>query len=191
MNEQLLVQLDRVVEECEAAELNVALSIVEESVKMIEINELHRGDSLDNFAIFQEGRILDEAVGKGNDESFVKKALLLIPRLIDAIIKAIKNKLFWKQDTTPQNAFLNYGKMSVDGLSKYDIEGIKKQKKESPIYKAIIAAGCTGVAIAGAGIAFRISDYSEAVEFKDDVSFTISEISRVFVLYSLFIKLKP
>ena len=29
MNEQLLVQLDRVVEECEAAELNVALSIVE------------------------------------------------------------------------------------------------------------------------------------------------------------------
>ena len=57
---------------------------------MIEINELHRGDSLDNFVIFQEGRILDEAVGKGNDESFVKKALLLIPRLIDAIIKAIK-----------------------------------------------------------------------------------------------------
>lgn len=189
MNEQLLVQLDRVVEECEAAELNVALSIVEECVKMIEINELHRGDSLDNFIIFQEGRILDEAVGKGNDESFVKKALLLIPRLIDAIIKAIKNKLFWKQDTTPQNAFLNYGKMSVDGLSKYDIESIKKQKKESPIYKAIIAAGCTGVVIAGAGIAFRISDYSEAVEFKDDVSFTISEdlkgIRVVFPFYKI------
>jgi hypothetical protein len=192
MREQLLLQVNEITEQSELAEFDVALSIVEECVKMMEINDLHRGDSLDGFVIFQEGQILDDATGAGKNESLIKKALLLLPRLLGAIVKAIKTKLTGQSSTkniNQQGAFMKYGEITTEGLSDSEIEKIKKQKKESPVYKAIVAAGCVGIAAAGAGFAFRISDYSEAVEFKDDVSFTISEdlkgIRVVFPFYKI------
>ena len=191
-NTQLLSMIDCITEQQEMAELEVAISIVEQCVKMWEIDDLHRGDSLDGFAIFQEGQILDDATGAGKQESLIKKAMLLLPRLLGAIIKAIKMKLTGEsavKETSARSAFLKYGKVTTEGLSKKEIEKIKKQKKDSPVYKAILGVGCVSVAIAGAGFAFRISDYSEAVEFKDDVSFTISEdlkgIRVVFPFYKI------
>lgn len=47
--------------------------------------------------MIQEGRILDEAIGKDKNESKVVKILKFIPRLIRAIIRVIKQKLLNKE----------------------------------------------------------------------------------------------
>jgi hypothetical protein len=184
-----LLHVDEITEQSEIAELNVTLSIVEECVKMMEINDLHRGDSLDGFVIFQEGQIIDNATGDKN-ESIIKKALLLIPRLIAAIFKAIKTKLTGKgtsADVNRRSAFVRYGEITRKGLSDKEVEDVKKRKQKSPIYKAIVASGCVGLATAGAEFAFRIADYSEAVEFKDDVSFVIAEdLTKIRIMFPFY-----
>lgn len=184
--ELIMESIDNIQHQQEDAEYYVALSLIHECVKMIDITENCKNDNTSEFKIFQESLIFTEATDLINttntiQEPLLKKILLFIPRMIKSIIDMIRNK-FGKNKNE---------KFETPVTQPEEIEDIEKELKDkhSGLSKAILAAGCVGIATTAVGFAFSISDFSKAVEFKDDVSFTIakdlSELRIVFPFYKV------
>jgi len=176
--ESMLDNIDSISEQQHDAEFDVTIALCEQYIKYLDICE----NSNNPDVIVQEGKILDVATGKGNkDESIITKIVKFIPRLLGAIIKQIKS--IFSKDKNKGNGFIDVSNILTDA----EIDDIRKRRQSSPLYKAIIAAGCVGVGAAGAGLVFRIVDYTEAVEFKDDVSFSIAEdLSSIRITFPFY-----
>ena len=187
--ELIIESIDNIQHQQEDAEYYVALSLIHECVKMIDITENCKNNNTSEFKIFQESLIFTEADDPTNttnttnttQEPLLKKILLFIPRMIKSIIDMIRNK-FGKNKNE---------KFETPVTQPEEVEEIEKElkNKHSGLSKAILAAGCVGVATTAVGFSFSISDFSKAVEFKDDVSFTIardlSELRIVFPFYKV------
>jgi len=176
--ESMLDSIDSISEQQHDAAFDVTIALCEQYIKYLDICE----NSNNPDAIIQEGKILDVATGKGNkDESIITKIVKFIPRLLGAIIKQIKS--IFSKDKNKGNGFIDVSNILTDA----EIDDIRKRRQSSPLYKAIIAAGCVAVGAAGTGLVFRIVDYTEAVEFRDDVSFSIAEdLSSIRITFPFY-----
>ena len=176
--ESMLDSIDSISEQQHDAEFDVTIALCEQYIKYLDICKNNNNPD----TIIQEGKILDEATGKGNkNESIITKIVKFIPRLLGVIIKQIKS--IFSKDKNKNNSFIDVSNILTDA----EIDDIRKRRQSSPLYKAIIAAGCIGVGAAGAGLVFRIVDYTEAVEFKDDVSFSIAEdLSSIRITFPFY-----
>ena len=176
--ESMLDSIVSISEQQHDAEFDVTIALCEQYIKYLDICKNNNNPD----TIIQEGKILDEATGKGNkNESIITKIVKFIPRLLGVIIKQIKS--IFSKDKNKNNSFIDVSNILTDA----EIDDIRKRRQSSPLYKAIIAAGCIGVHAAGAGLVFRIVDYTEAVEFKDDVSFSIAEdLSSIRITFPFY-----
>ena len=182
--ESMFDSIDSISEQQHDAAFDVTIALCEQYIKYLDICE----NSNNPDAIIQEGKILDEATGKGNkDESIIAKIVKFLPRLIGAIIKQIK-RIFDKEPVvSEEQAFNTFGTIQPGGLTASELEDLTERRQNSPIYKAIIASGVVGMGAVATGLAFRISDYSKAVEFKDDVSFIIAaDLSSIRVVFPFY-----
>lgn len=188
-HESIMDSIDTIDEAQNYSEYTVALAICEQCVKCMDIDENYYGNNINGFAIYQEADAGNQNISNNNvqqtREPLIVKALLAIPRLLMSIIKMITGKFKAKKTVPGNKAYMKYG--VARPLSDKEVAEIKEKKKTSPMYKAIVGVGCVGITAVGAGLAFRISDFSEAVEFKDDVSFTIAEdLSSIRVVFPFY-----
>ena len=174
MEKEILSCIDEIDVVTQETHLEVMMSIFDSLVKSSVILEEYNGESLNGFAIVQEGDILDEVKKQGKGESGIVKALKFLPRLLMAIVKAIRNKFSKKHNKTN-------GKISID------IEDAKKP--DSIIKKILLGAGIVMTVTGGGMLAFRIYESTDSVEFKDDVKFMIStdgsQLRIVFPFYKI------
>lgn len=179
MQETIIAKIDDINDNISFSELSVMESIVENYQKAYLIQESYEGIKLDNFVIFQESNIIDIVTGKNNEnESVVTKITHFIPRLIQAIIDTIKR--FYKK---------------IRSQVKYKIEQIeisramKLQLVSDPKYieDKLEAIGCKGkISLSDKMLSVKIFDMNKSVEFKDDVSFNITEDGVLRVLFPYY-----
>lgn len=84
---------------------NVELCVQEAALDVFEatLKEYDKFSQYSEFTVFEEayimeGKILDEATGKNTFDSFIKKVVLFIPRLLAAIVKSIASVFTDKYD---------------------------------------------------------------------------------------------
>lgn len=75
------------------SEIDTCLAISKSYDKMLFIEEYYNGEFINEFSIFQEGKIMDDVKQQGKGMSTFKKIISFIPRLIKALIKSVKSKL--------------------------------------------------------------------------------------------------
>lgn len=172
LKKNILEYIDSIDRECISAEVSICESLAERYCKMLLIMENYYDDNVDNFSIFQEGKILDEATGKKKDDNVITKIAMFIPRLIRAIVNAIKHKF-----SESKRGSKSFGK-AID----FDV----RVKDNTALNKSLKVVGCTLLAATTAGIVVGIKDYSPAVEFKDDVKFVISESGRLKIIFPYY-----
>lgn len=174
MTQEILSYIDNIDAVTQETSLDVMVSIYDSLVKSSIILEEYNGESLNGFAIFQEG-VLDDVKKQGKNENFAVRALKFIPRLLMAIVNAIRQK------------FSKKSKKSSGDIDPKKLEEL--QEVESSLSKAFKAVGIA-VTIAGGGyLAFRVYESTDSVEFKDDVKFMIStdgsQLRIIFPFYKI------
>lgn len=169
IEESVLNSIDDMNCTIQEASVDVYMSMYDQLVKQAVILQEYTGEDLTGFTIFQEG-VLDDVKEQGKNENFLVKAVKFLPRLLMAIVRAIREKINKRKAQKTEQDILSGKAVSAKAL-----ENLKQEKKKSPVYKAIVACSiAVGVTAAGTFI-FRIKDYGPAVEFKDDVNFQIAE----------------
>ena len=132
---EILESIDQIENVITESEVNVTLAIIDSYQKALTIMENYNGDDYSSFSIFQEGAILDEARG-AKDENMIKRILLFIPRLIQALGKALMNVIKKSNtDTSKQEAVKDF----FDNMDQYSDDTI--QKAENDINEKIAETG--------------------------------------------------
>lgn len=183
--ENLLTAIDSIDKSSSDAECKVLESLVDNYQKAFFIYENYTGDGIDNFSIFQEGSIMDDVKKRGKNQNAFLKVITFIPRLIGAVISAITaNFKAWKRKRIADKA-RRKSRMNVP-LSRKEIQAIHDDDKNSVMGKAIAATGCTMAVATTGALVFGLKDYTEAVEFKDDVKFEISEDGKLRIIFPYY-----
>lgn len=175
MEQEILLCINDIDETIQESNVDVMVSIYQSLVKSASIYNEYNGESLNGFAIFQEGSILDDVKKRGkNDNAFVK-AIKFLPRLLMAIVDAIRKKFSKKHQHTT-------GVIKPETLK-------EAGEKDSSINKALKAIGVVSLLTTGGVLAFRLYQSQESTEFKDDVGFTIakdgSQLRIIFPFYKI------
>lgn len=132
---EILESIDQIENVITESEVNVTLAIIDSYQKALTIMENYNGDDYSSFSIFQEGAILDEARG-AKDENMIKRILLFIPRLIQALGKALMNVIKKSNtDTSKQEAVKTF----FDNMDRCSDDDIRKI--EDDINKKIVKTG--------------------------------------------------
>jgi len=173
--EQIISSIDAIDETCFLMEMSIYNTLADAYVKSLLIMENYDGDDIDKFSIIQEGKILDKTIGKGKDENILTKIIKFIPRLIGALIDAIKNSI---------NNFRR--KRANKSVDKIIINSDPKGKEL--LEKALEEIGCVGTVDDGVLSVSRIKSIEKdlAIEFKDDVKFKISESGIMKVVFPYY-----
>lgn len=89
---EILSSIDEVETLTMESSVDVIGSMIDSYDKMFTIQENYTGDNLDDVltSFYQEGQIMDEVKAKGANDGTIKKILMFIPRLLAAIVHAIK-----------------------------------------------------------------------------------------------------
>ena len=89
---EILSSIDEVETLTMESSVDVIGSMIDSYDKMFAIQENYTGDNLDDVmtSFYQEGQIMDEVKAKGANDGTIKKILMFIPRLLAAIVHAIK-----------------------------------------------------------------------------------------------------
>jgi hypothetical protein len=169
IEESVLNSIDDMNCAIQESSVDVYFSIYDQLVKQSVILQEYTGEDLAGFTIFQEG-VLDDVKEQGKNENFLVRAVKFLPRLLMAIVRAIREKINKRKAEKTEQDIAN-GKI----VSSKALDNLKKEKKKSPVYKAIVACSLAVGVTATGTLIFRIKDYSPAVEFKDDVNFQIAE----------------
>lgn len=140
---EIINQIDDVVLESEIEVLQT-MSDVYDKAQLILENSDGTEDLVSSYTFFQEGEIMDQATGKGKDESAIKKIAAFLPRLIMAMVDFIKKKFSNKREKPSK---VTYTKESFEKLAK----DIKENGINSQWVKGLIAAGAATVTIGAGG----------------------------------------
>ena len=130
---------------------NIMESVLLSYDKMANIMRYDDNIDLDNFAIFQEGKIMDDVKERGKGQSKLKKIITFIPRLIMSIINFLKNKFLKKKDKN---------KLS-------EINKAIKDPKKFGVLKALLAGAGTGVAVGAVGTTKLLKPKDMLKDIKD------------------------
>ena len=125
INNEILSAIDKIETVTMESEMNVLTAMCDAYEKSAIILENYEGDDVSCFDIFQEGFKDDvKEAFKGKDgEHIVKKILMVIPRLLAAIGKAIKRFFNKKKDQQVINNLKAVEKMDINTVSMKDLEG--------------------------------------------------------------------
>lgn len=90
--DEILSSIDEVESLTMESSVDVIGSMIDSYDKMFTIQENYTGDDIDDVltSFYQEGQIMDEVKAKGANDGTIKKILMFIPRLLAAIVNAIK-----------------------------------------------------------------------------------------------------
>ena len=144
MNTNLINMIDQAKTE---SDIHVAESMLESYGKAIDIFANSSSDSITEFAIFQEGKIMDDVKEQGKDQSKIMKILTFIPRLIAALFKALTGKL---DIVNAKGKELVEMSKEIPETAAAEIRNALESKNKDNFKKAIKTA--VGVGVIGAGI---------------------------------------
>lgn len=122
--------IDDVVMESEIEVLNALWDSYDKAIMVL---ENYDGDDIESFSIFQEGKILDEAMGKGTNDSTIKKIVWFIPRLITSLFNAIVSKFSKDKQQAVDEAVKEIEEVSAPDENNQGEES-KKEKEEETEY---------------------------------------------------------
>lgn len=90
--DEILSSIDEVETLTMESSVDVIGSMIDSYDKLFTIQENYTGDNLDGVlaSFYQEGQIMDEVKAKGANDGTIKKILMFLPRLLAAIVHAIK-----------------------------------------------------------------------------------------------------
>lgn len=90
--DEILSSIDEVETLTMESSVDVIGSMIDSYDKLFAIQENYTGDDIDGVltSFYQEGQIMDEVKAKGANDGTIKKILMFLPRLIAAIVHAIK-----------------------------------------------------------------------------------------------------
>lgn len=125
---------------------NIMESMLLSYDKMVNIMRYDDNIDLDNFAIFQEGKIMDDVKERGKGQSKLKKIITFIPRLIMSIINFLKNKFLKKKD---KNKLSEINKAIKDPKKRFKLKDMIEILGKTAIGTAAIGAiGAGGIKLA-------------------------------------------
>ena len=116
-------------------------------------------NNIEGYAIFQEGAVSDEVKKMGAGQNTFVRILTLIPRIIAAVFKVIKNKLskaIEKADKESKRLGKSFNKMSDDVKSK--LFGKTDSKTKTAAIMTALGLGIVGAAVGGKKIYNKIDE---------------------------------
>lgn len=117
-------------------EANVCLAIADSYDKMLMIEEHYNGEDMNEFTIFQEGKIMDDVKEQGKGQSTFMKILSFIPRLFISLFRALTGKLG------------SIASNNIPAIQKKK-DRINKKTNKNTRKKFFAAIGIGGAAVAG------------------------------------------
>lgn len=153
--DEILSSIDEVESLTMESSVDVIGSMIDSYDKMFTIQENYTGDSIDDVltSFYQEGQIMDEVKTKGANDGTIKKILMFIPRLIAAIVHAIKKA--WNGGKSAKKASSAVEKIKDSGSDvKTFIASVFSA--DSPEKIAGLVVGGITISAATAGIIFGI-----------------------------------
>ena len=152
---EILSSIDEVETLTMESSVDVIGSMIDSYDKMFTIQENYTGDNLDDVltSFYQEGQIMDEVKAKGANDGTIKKILMFIPRLLAAIVHAIKKA--WNGGKSAKGASNALDKIKDAGS---DVKSFIASVLSADSPEKIIGLVVGGVTItaATAGIIFSI-----------------------------------
>lgn len=152
---EILSSIDEVETLTMESSVDVIGSMIDSYDKMFTIQENYTGDNLDDVltSFYQEGQIMDEVKDKGANDGTIKKILMFIPRLLAAIVHAIKKA--WNGGKSAKGASNALDKIKDAGS---DVKSFIASvlSADSPEKIAGLVVGGITITAATAGIIFGI-----------------------------------
>ena len=153
--DEILSSIDEVETLTMESSVDVIGSMIDSYDKLFTIQENYIGDDIDDVlaSFYQEGKIMDEVKAKGANDGTLKKILMFLPRLLQAIWNAIKKA--WNGGKSADKATTVVDKMKKAGPDlKAFIE--KVFSADSPEKLVGLVVGGITITAATAGIIFGI-----------------------------------
>lgn len=153
--DEILSSIDEVETLTMESSVDVIGSMIDSYDKLFTIQENYTGDDIDDVlaSFYQEGQIMDEVKAKGANDGTIKKILMFLPRLLQAIWNAIKKA--WNGGKSADKATTVVDKMKKAGPDlKAFIE--KVFSADSPEKLVGLVVGGITITAATAGIIFGI-----------------------------------
>lgn len=157
LTDEIFSSIDSINDIMMESEMNVLSSLIDSYDKAMMIMENYSGEDMESFSIFQEAEESAVKSGdptsnnsadakKGKDESFFKKVLMFIPRLIQHLIEFLKK--VWNNKVAPaiENGVDTVKDIPATAKELFDEATGKTDKEE--MKKVLIASGI-GVSVAG------------------------------------------
>lgn len=152
---EILSSIDEVESLTMESSVDVIGSMIDSYDKLLTIQENYTGDDIDDVlaSFYQEGQIMDEVKVKSANDSTLKKILMFLPRLLQAIWNAIKKA--WNGGKSADKATTVIDKIKKTGPDlKAFIE--KVFSADSPEKLVGLVVGGITITAATAGIIFGI-----------------------------------
>lgn len=153
--DEILSSIDEVESLTMESSVDVIGSMIDSYDKMFTIQENYTGDDIDGVltSFYQEGQIMDEVKAKGANDGTIKKILMFLPRLLQAIWNVIKKA--WNGGKSADKATTVVDKVKKAGPDlKAFIE--KVFSADSPEKLVGLVVGGITITAATAGIIFGI-----------------------------------
>lgn len=147
-HEEILRSIDNINDSVNDVNIAVLDAMLDSCDKATTIMENYDGDDLSSFSIFQEGKIMDEATGKGKNDSTIKKIALFIPRLVIAMVKEISKSF---KNINFEEKLPEIPKVKIEKVEKDP--GLLKKIIKSKQMKTIVLVGTTVGAVEISNIA--------------------------------------
>lgn len=153
--DEILSSIDEVETLTMESSVDVIGSMIDSYDKMFTIQENYTGDDIDDVltSFYQEGQIMDEVKAKGANDGTIKKILMFIPRLLAAIVHAIKKA--WNGGKSANEASSALDKIKDAGS---DVKSFIASvlSADSPEKIAGLVVGGITITAATAGVIFGI-----------------------------------
>lgn len=152
---EILSSIDEVETLTMESSVDVIGSMIDSYDKMFTIQENYTGDDIDDVltSFYQEGQIMDEVKAKGANDGTIKKILMFIPRLLAAIVHAIKKAWNGGKSSKEASSALDKIKDTGSDVKSFIASVLSADSPEKII--GLVVGGIT-ISAATAGIIFGI-----------------------------------
>lgn len=153
--DEILSSIDEVESLTMESSVDVIGSMIDSYDKMFTIQENYTGDDIDGVltSFYQEGQIMDEVKAKGANDGTIKKILMFIPRLLQAIFHAIKKAWNGGKSSKEASSALDKIKDAGSDVKSFIASVLSADSPEKIV--GLVVGGIT-ISAATAGIIFGI-----------------------------------
>ncbi len=153
--DEILSSIDEVESLTMESSVDVIGSMIDSYDKMFTIQENYTGDDIDDVltSFYQEGQIMDEVKAKGANDGTIKKILMFLPRLLAAIVHAIKKAWNGGKSSKEASSALDKIKDAGSDVKSFIASVLSADSPEKIV--GLVVGGIT-ISAATAGIIFGI-----------------------------------